>query len=230
MKKVVLSAILVFAIFGCARFPSSPPGGEGRKLRFWFKLAAPVNPNFVYIVAINDRDDATGAQGGPSPVIARPWGNGFVANKATHFVRFQSTQPSGGYSFNLFTDLLTLLSFVQTGIPLNFVTPGPGDSTIEFEISLSQLRPAPGDPNLITGLQINFLTMDRVPTDPGDTNPKYWDALGNSTSPATINDYITINAQQDRIYRNSDTQIEPQGDVQDPSLDIIDWRIEVRSQ
>ena len=230
MKKLLFLIFISAILFGCARFPSSPPGSDGRKIRFWFKLAAPVNPNFVYIVAINDRDDTTGAQGGPAPIIARPWGNGFVSNKATHFIRFQSTQPSGGYSFNVFTDLVTLLTFVQTGIPINFVTPLPGDSIIEFEIALTQLRPPPGDPNLITGLQINFLSMDRVPTDPGDTNPKFWDALGNSTSPATINSYITIDAQQDRIYRNSDNQLEPQGDVQDPSLDIIDWRIEVRSQ
>ncbi len=230
VKKFSLAIIGAIALLGCAKGPNSPPGAQGRKIKFWIKLAAPVSPNFVYIVAINDRDDPTGAQGGPSPVIARPWGNGFVANKATHFIRFQTSQPSGGYSFNLFTDLVTLLTYVQTGIPFNYVTPGASDSTLEFEILLSQLRPPPGDPNLITGLQINLLTMDRVPTDPGDNNPKFWDALGNSLSPATINDYLTIDAQQDRIYRNSDNQIEPANDVADPSLDIIDWRIEVRSQ
>ncbi|MBV6504058.1 MAG: hypothetical protein AKCLJLPJ_02153 [Fimbriimonadales bacterium] len=223
----VFSALSVLLIAQCARFPAVPPA-LNKRIRITFFLDGPVNPNYVYIVALNDANDASGANGGPLPVVAPPWGNGFVAGRATHFVRYDGFQPNGGYSVNRFTDLQNLLSWVFVGVPVNFTTPTGNSNKIEFELDFSQLRPPPDDPNAIFALQVNLLTMDRVPTNPGDTNPKFWDALGDSTDPGSINDFITIDTTQSRIYRNSDSQLEPQGDAPDPGLDIIDWQIEVR--
>jgi hypothetical protein len=123
-----------------------------------------------------------------------------------------------------------LLTWVLVGVPVNFVTPGPDDRFLDFEIDLSQIRRPPQDPMDIQFLQINILTMDRVPTNPNDPGEKIWDAFGDSRNPGSINDYITIDIRTDRVIRNSDfPNLEPQGDVREPSLDIIDWRIEVRT-
>jgi hypothetical protein len=229
MGVLCLLGVLV-SFSGCAKFPPGGGAGPSRRLHFVIELAAPVNPNYVYIVAINDANDPTGALGGPIPVISRPWGNGFVAGKATHFVRYDGFQPSGGYALYRFTDLQNLLTWVLVGVPVNFVTPGPDDRFLDFEIDLSQIRRPPQDPMDIQFLQINILTMDRVPTNPNDPGEKIWDAFGDSRNPGSINDYITIDIRTDRVIRNSDfPNLEPQGDVREPSLDIIDWRIEVRT-
>ncbi|MCH8274980.1 MAG: hypothetical protein IH851_09340 [Armatimonadetes bacterium] len=227
-RLAALLLVLAFAV-GCARFPGGGGGPPGRRLRFTIRLDGPVNPNFVYMVAIDDDDDLFGDDG-PIPVVARPWGNGFMAGQATHFVRYDGFLPSGGYALFKFIDLVNLSTWVLIGLPVDFITPGPDDDTLVFEIDLSQIRPPPGDPLAIEALQINILTMDRVPTDPNDPNPRFWDALGDSRDPASITDYITIDVTTDRIFRNSDFgDLEVQGDVPDPSLDIVDWSIEVRT-
>jgi hypothetical protein len=222
----VMCAALLFC--GCARFP----GGGGvftKRVRFILRLAGPVNPNYVYIFAINDADDLTGANGGPIPVVAPPWGNGIVSGRCTHFIRYDGFLPNGGYAIYKFTDT-TLLTYFQTGIPVAFVTPAPGEDRLDVEIDLTQIEPDPVQALAIQALQINLLTMNRVITNPNDPGPKFWDALGDSTQPGSINDFITIDVTTDRIYRNSDLNLEPSGDVADPSLDIVDWTIEIRSQ
>jgi hypothetical protein len=221
------AAVGLILACGCAKLPNGGGGTSSRRIHFVITLDGPVNPNFVYIVAIRDANDDTGGGGGPIPVIQQPWGNGFVAGKATHFVRYDGAQPSGGYLLNKFTDLDLLLTWIPIGVPFDFVTPNPGDNRLEFTITLSQLRPS--DPNGITSLQVNILTMDVVPNDPHYNGPKYWDAFGDSTDFNSINDYLTINVQQDRVYRNSVIQNEPRGDVSDPSLDIVDWEIDITS-
>lgn len=228
MRKAFAAAAALL-ILGCAKFPDTPGGPDSRRIRFVITLDGPVDPNYVYIVAIRDANDDTGATGGPIPVIQKPWGNGFVAGKATHFIRYDGVQPSGGYLLNKFTDLVNLLTWIPLGVPYDFITPNPGDNRLEFTITLKQLRPPPDDPDDITSLQVNILTMDVVPNDPNYNGSKFWDAFGDSTDFNSINDYITINVQQDRIYRNSVLQNEAGGDVADPSLDIIDWLIEIRS-
>lgn len=229
MRRIALILIAsVGLIPGCAKFPPGPPGGGGKRLHFRIWLDGPVNPNYVYIVAIRDGDDLTGSGGGPIPVVRPPWGNGFCAGKATHFVRYDGFQING-YALFQFTDLQNLLTYVQIGVPVNYVIPGPTDALLDFEIDLAQLRPPPLNPNDIQALQVNLMTMDRVPTDPHDPNPKFWDALGDSRDPSSIDDYITINVTVDRTYRNSDTNIEIRGDAPSPDLDIVDWTIQIRS-
>ncbi len=230
MKRIFAVALLIALFAACAKFPTGPVPGAGKRIEFFVRFNGPVNPNYVYIVAIRDGDDLTGAQGGPLPIIRPPWGNGFCAPKATHFVRYDGFQGGGGYTLSKFIDLENLLTWVQVGIPVTFFTPGPDDDYIEFAISLSQLRQPPANPDDIRALQINILTMNRVITDPNDPGPKIWDALGDSNDPLAIDSYITIETTVDRTYRNSDTNLEPQGDCIDPRLDIEDWTIRVRSQ
>jgi hypothetical protein len=69
--------------------------------------------------------------------------------------------------------------------------------------------------------------MDRIPQ--GSSTEKVWDALGDSRLPSGINQYVTIPLNLNGFYDNERFQdLEPPNDVQDPSLDIIDWSIEVR--
>jgi len=228
MLQRILIGCGLFGRLGCAKFPDSGSQQGTRRLIFTIEMASEINPDFVYIVAIRDADDLTG-QEGPIPVIAPPWGNGFVAGKATHFVRFSGDQPSGGYGFYRFTDTQNLSSWIFVGVPVSFQPPGAGERTLRFELDLTQLRPNPSDALNIQALQVNILTMDRVPTDPNDRDPKTWDALGNSRDINEISSYLTIFMTPDRIYRNSDSNLEPEGDTNDPRLDIVDWTIEVRS-
>ena len=228
MLRFIVSLAALTLIVGCARSPEGGGGVFTKRIRVVIRLAAPVDPDYIYIVAFNDANDPTGVAG-PQPVIAPPWGNGFVAGAATHFVRYDGFLPNGGYGVFKFADP-SLLTYFQTGIPVSFVTPGPNDFRLEFEIDATQLRPDPSQALQLNYLQVNLLTMDIAPTDPNYSGPKFWDALGNSRLPGSLNEFITIDLTTSRIYRNSDLQIEPEGDVDDPALDIVDWTIEVRTQ
>lgn len=228
MLRFLIAFLALCLAAGCARSPEGGGGVFTKRIRVWIRLAAPVNPDYIYIVAFNDANDPTGVAG-PQPVIAPPWGNGFVAGAATHFVRYDGFLPNGGYGVFRFTDP-SLLTWFQTGIPVAFVTPGPNDNLLEFEIDATQLRPDQAQALQLLYLQVNLLTMDIAPSDPNYPGPKFWDALGDSRLPGSINDYITIDLSTSRFYRNSELQIEPEGDTPDPSLDIVDWFIEIRTR
>ena len=228
MRRLLFLITIATLTLGCARFPEGGTGTFTKRIRVSIRLAAPVNPNYIYIFAFNDANDPTGSEG-PIPVVAPPWGNGFVSGAATHFVRYDGFLPNGGYGVFKFTDP-SLLNYFQTGIPVSFVTPGQNDVRLEFEIDATQLRPDPNEALQLLYLQVNLLTMDVAPTDPQYTGPKFWDALGDSRQPGSLNDFITIDLSTSRVYRNSEMQIEPDGDVDDPSLDIVDWTIEVRTR
>jgi hypothetical protein len=193
-------------------------------------VAAPLNPNYVYIVALNPSNDANPTAQGPIPVIAPPWGNGFVAGGCTYFVQW-NPNFTPAYGIYQFTDP-TQNNFIETGVPLNPITVPNGGSTLQFTIDLSQIAPSVNAANLYNSLQINFLSMDRTPHGAAPS-PKGWDALGDSSNPATINDWITVPLRVGGTYNNTYYQnIEPAGDVigsSDPSLDIINFSVQVSS-
>ncbi len=185
-----------------------------------------INQNFVYIVALNPSTESNPPTTGPIPVIAPPWGNGFVAGNATHFVRWDVSQ-SPDYLLYEFRDA-QLLTWVAIGVPVNYEDVMPGARRIYFEIDLDQIVPT-GTADTYKSIQVNFLTMDNVPQ--GTGGDKVWDALGDSRIPSGINQYVTIPLTTSGVYDNARfADLEPRLDTQDPSLDIVDWRIEVRFQ
>ena len=119
---------------------------------------------------------------------------------------------------------------VQVGTPINVTPVTAGSNTIQFELDLNQIASSTAEAPLLQSLQVNFLTMDRVPqgNDPGS---KTYDALGNTLDPTQINDYVLIPLNRSAIYNNSNfNNLEPTGDCPDPNLDISNWSVEVRVQ
>ena len=93
---------------------------------------------------------------------------------------------------------------------------------------MTQIAPSLDAANQYQSIQVNFLTMDRVPQ--GTTGTKVWDALGNSQDISQINTWVTIPLTTNGLYNNTSFRgLEPTGDCPVPDLDISDWSIQVLS-
>jgi len=219
--------VLGFASMGCAKFPANGASNATTRVIFTMTTAAPINPNYVYIIAIHASTDVNPTTQGPIPVISQPWGNGFVAGTVDLFVRWDPlTSPN--YIIYRFQDV-NLTQFVQVGVPINSTPVNSGDNKLQFELDINQIASSVAQAPLLQSLQVNFLTMNRVPqgSDPGS---KVYDALGNTQDPTQINDFVVIPLQAG-IYNNARfANLEPTGDTPDPALDITDWSVEVRQQ
>jgi hypothetical protein len=237
----LLILLLVVVLAGCAKFPGAGGQGNNTRLIFTMTMDGEVRDNFIYMVAIRWSKEGSPRGTGPIPVVAPPWGNGFVAGRANVFVRYDPIQdPAHPYIVYRFTDPIPdnsdpvngqayLTQWVQTGYPVAYEDVPTGGKTIKFELDLSQIAENTADVPLLQAMQVNFLTMDRIPQG-SDTN-KNFDGLGDTRLPSGINEYITIPLTRDGVYNNTtgiNSGLEPSGDVPDPSLDIVDWQVEVR--
>ncbi|MFN3690601.1 MAG: hypothetical protein ACK4UU_06730 [Fimbriimonadales bacterium] len=210
----------------CARFPDTPTAGGVRRIVVEVQVAGRIRPDYHYFVLFNLSNDPTG-QAGPVPVVAPPWGNGFAAGAFTHFMRFDNLQPAGGYALYRVQPNTNLSVFQYLGAPRLSEPVGAESNRLRFEIDLTQLIPNPVDAQQMQFIQLNIIATDRVPIDPNDTAPKVVDALGDPAQ--GVSQYLNLRIDQNRIVRNADTSLEPRGDVADPDLDIVDWRVEVRA-
>ncbi|HXH61872.1 MAG TPA: hypothetical protein VNI20_11005 [Fimbriimonadaceae bacterium] len=216
---------------GCAKFPPTASTNFTKRLVISMTVDGKLRSGleqggnglpYVYIIALRLSTDANPTDTGPIPVVV-PGGNGFVAGNATHYILWN---PLASPQFQIwqFTDS-TLQSSFQTGVPINYTQVQQGDKTMQFEIDLSQLVPAADVPT-IKSIQINFLTMNNTNTSGGG---RLWDALGDENIPSEINRYFTFQLNFANTFTNANTGgFEPQGDVIDPDLDIVDWSVEVR--
>ena len=236
----LIALLLLLLPTGCAKSPAGTSSGTGPQLLISMTVAGSIRPDYFYFVLFNNANDTSGTNG-PIPVVASPWGNGFAAGRTadaglTHFVRVDASQPQGGYGVYAIVPGSDLRTFQYLGAPLQETT---GSNTIQFRIPLSQLGTTAVPAGGIQNLQINFLATNTIPTDPNYGGTKFFDALGDARQPGGINNYITISTTQSAIYQNSDKLLEPSGDVteagngvfrpvNDPDLDITDWRVEVR--
>lgn len=230
MLRLGLGLLLVATMAGCAKLPDGGLGAASTRLVFRMRMEQAINPNFVYMVALRPSNDSNPPEQGPIPVIAPPWGNGFVAGEVSHFVQW-SDFLSPKYQLFEFRAGTDLIEYRSIGTPVIFTDVTAGSREIEFELNLDQLAPTPADALNYQSIQINFLTMDRIPQ--GSVGSKNWDALGDGRLPSEINAPITIPLRIDGIYNNQTLQfldLEPTGDEPEPSLDIVDWSVEVRRQ
>lgn len=212
------------AASACAKFPDQNAAAGTKRLTFTFTMDQAINPNFVYIVALRPSTDVNPTDQGPIPVIQPPWGNGFVAGNCTYFMLWN---PSNSPAFGLYQFIdANLINYQLIGTPVVTQPVQSGDRGMRFDIDLSQL----GGQTLsdtYKSIQINFLTMDRIPT--GGAGSKTWDALGDNRLPSQINSPISIDLRTSGTYNNAFfLNLEPQGDTPDPTIDIIDFSVEVR--
>ncbi|HJP82999.1 MAG TPA: hypothetical protein VJ835_05785 [Fimbriimonadaceae bacterium] len=236
-----LLASLLLLLAGCAKFPGNGAAGANTQVRFSMTVAGKIKPNYIYVVAIRWAKDNPpfDKDRGPIPVIAAPWGNGMVAGRANVFMKWDAFQ-SPEYQLFEFTDPIPdnqfpvdgqayLTQFALKSIPLNVRDVGENDRTIEFTLDLSQIAQNSGDIPLLRNLQVNFLTMDRVPQG-NDTGSKFWDGIGDNDSVFDVGNFLTVSLDQNNTYSNTQGQyqgVETQNDVPDPDLDIVDWQIQV---
>ena len=223
--------LFVAVLVGCAKFPTTGSSNFTKRLVFTMQVESQLRTGleqggnglpYVYIIAIRLSTDPSPQDQGPIPVVV-PSGNGMVAGNCTHFVLWNPL-ASPQFQIYRFTDS-TLNDWTQIGIPINYMNVTPGDDTLTFEIDLSQLIPAVDVPT-IQSIQVNFLSMNNTNTSGGG---RLWDALGDGNVPSEVNSYFTLQPNFAFTYTNANTgNVEPQGDVADPDLDIIDWSIEVR--
>lgn len=218
-------------VSGCARFPDNPIGLGTKQLVFTMTTDGSLEDGsggtglpYVYVIALNLSVEENPTTEGPVPIIV-PGGNGIVDGDATHFILW-NPQASPQYQIYQFRDG-TLNEYFQTGIPILYDTVSPGGRTIRFEVDLSQLVPE-AQVNDYRSVQVNFLTMNSIQT---SGSGRLWDALGDGRIPSEINTPFTARLGNSQIYTNQNQgTIEPQGDTPAPSLDIVDWSIEVRLQ
>lgn len=225
--------IACLALSGCARFPSTP-GQNSTRVIVTMTVNGQLKPNYVYIVAMNFTPQNPPTTTGPIPVVRSPWGNGFVAGTVTNFVRWDpNVLAPGGYGLFKFQDP-DLLAPVQIGIPVTYDEVQPGGRTLRFSVDISQLGLSAPDQAALQVVQLNILTMDRVPTG-SDPGTKIWDALGDSTTVSGLNEWINVPLYVSGTYNNTQG-IQNQGlegpndlvGAYDPDLDIVSWQIEVQ--
>lgn len=232
LKRLAQAAVLAaLVLVGCAKQPATGIAGTTRVI-FTLKVdgrlrdgSAPEDAGvpYIYMVALRLSELDNPTDQGPIPVIAPPWGNGFVAGQATHFVWWDPT-AANPYTVYRFQDAL-LNNYVAIGLPVNSVSVPSGGNTLQFELSLDQLQGVLPSGSAPRSLQVNFLTMDRLGTTQGS---KLWDALGDGRT-AQVNQPITIPLRTSGLYNNERAgQIEPRGDQPNPDLDIVDWSVQVR--
>ncbi len=234
-----LLTLMLFLLLaaGCAKTPTTANGGVGPQLFITMTVKGQINPADFYFVLFNVNNTAgVGGATGPIPVVASPWGNGFATGAITSFVEWTGNT----YLFNVVNPAdPTLRTYApgQFALP-NAVPPQTGGTTLQFQIPLSFLATASIPVASITSVQINFLATDAIPLDPY-SGTKLFDALGTSNEVGSINDFISIPTMQSGVYQNSDKLLEPSGDVtqagngtfqtaDNPDLDIVNWRVEVR--
>ncbi len=246
MKRIHIRRAGLVGVFALLLLPlscaKSPPGAStaGPQLIITMTVAGSINPQFFYFVLFNNANDSTGSNG-PVPVISIPWGNGFATGRTspgglTQYVRYDPSQPQGGFGVYAVNPASLLDQPGYLGVP---VQESVTNNTLQFQIPLSDLATAAVPTGSINYIQINFLATNSIPVDPNYTGTKYFDALGDSSSVGSINDYITISTTKNGIYQNSDKNLEPGGDVaeagngvyrtvNEPDLDITNWSVEVR--
>ncbi|MFA6665576.1 MAG: hypothetical protein WCT06_03290 [Armatimonadota bacterium] len=216
--RLVMLAITVLPIAGCARFPEDSTPKVVQTITFKVTLNGPVNLNYHYFVAI----DMFGGNEGPKPLFptvpGQPWLTSQDPAKggATHFVEFYQGRFTVYQIINL-----AEFQYQSLGSPLRSEY---GTNYFSCTLDLLAISPIPPTSNI----DVNFINTDY----PFDLE-RFIDGLG-----PIGGDYVNVDITSSRTFSNADTgYIEQAGDVLDrnrmiqaPSaqinpLDISDWSI-----
>jgi hypothetical protein len=218
LLKLVMLALTVLPIMGCARFPENSSPKVTQAITFRETLNSPINPNYHYFIAI----DMFGGNEGPRPLFptipGQPWLTSQDPAKggATHFVELYQGRFTVYQIINLAD-----FQYQSLGYPLRS---DYGTNYISCTLDLSAISPIPAS----TNIDVNFINTDH----PFDLE-RFIDGLGPIGS-----DYVNVDITRSRTVSNADFGgMESVGDVLDrgrlvqpPSaqvnpLDISDWSI-----
>ncbi|HLJ57356.1 MAG TPA: hypothetical protein VKT77_20125 [Chthonomonadaceae bacterium] len=251
---------IIGAASGCARLPPGAATLSGKRLIVTLTYSGFINPNEHYFFILNNAGDqnAPGPVAVFLPPYGNGFATGSGANAGgfTDFVRFDNFQPgNNGYSLYHVVGDPNRSGFVNEGSPVTSTRPDPTDprsgKQLQFQIDLSQLEvdsngtPLPADQAVanaqsIRFLQMNIISTDVIPADVGTPVNKQVDSLGDTRTATGQSTFVVLDVSQNRVYRNTDFIGQPafepsDNDVfgsanPDPSLDLIDWTVEVRQQ
>ena len=249
-------AALLSLIAGCAKTPASTTSSTRAKtvtitLKYRGALNINKQPQGNYYFVVINRTDNT-SDSGAVPTLAPNWGgNGIAAapdgtQGFVGLVRYERNLTSlGGLEVDASTDAAGTLVNPTTLGARGFNVLGPPDrilslpeqggdaNTISFQLDLGRL-PNPQ----ARYIQLNFISASSVPQGVENVE-KDWDALGDGTQTGSINNWITIDTTQNPTISNDQqigTSREPSSDVRDrfgplvddASLDLVDWTVQVR--
>lgn len=216
----------IFGFFGCAKFPSSGISTGKTRVIFSMKVEGRINPSYVYVVAIRTSNQRYPTDNlGPLPVIQPPWGNGIVGGAATNYIIYTPMQTIPFDIYKFLNADLTKKKFI--GYPIRFDQVSTDSKTLTFEVYLNQLADNSDiEAAALKSLQVNFLTMNKIPTSNSDT--KIWDALGDRSHLLTGQGWVNIPLDTSGLFNNQYFgNIVSAGNVSDPDLDIVDFAVEV---
>jgi hypothetical protein len=245
---------------GCAKFPAFPDDPGFTRVIFRMRVAGNIrtvidNPTgYIYNVAIRASEELDPADSLAPQAIFQEGAiaNGRMAGSPTHFVEFDTQNPTGAEPFILYrfatqaeapnpqdpTNPINLNVFQRStrGRIVNYQNYMEDPREIRFDIFVNLLADSDEAARRLNTLQVNFLTMNRLASQGGAT--RLIDALGrtNSFDPNERNVYVRVDLRREGVISNDIGQtqgIEPPQDLYptgpyDPDLDIVFWSIEVQ--
>jgi hypothetical protein len=254
--KRLLTFLVCGLLLGCAKFPPSSSTLDATRLTFVVNFAGPINPSYIYIVAIKVTNPApnsnplmTSLTNGPIPVTDVGSLNGMIGGWPTHYVV---------YAPNLTPNLYQVYRFplsTSTTAPVNLSFPGVyvGDvlqsdlinpqnadgsygQTLGFDIDTRFLDQYTTGPGAVQQIQVNILTANVAALSESDVNERVMDAIGNQSqlAEATFNFPVTINLNTGFTYVSGqgNMPVEAAGDTFPtgsnlPAVDMTSWSITV---
>jgi hypothetical protein len=250
--------ILCVVLWGCARTPSGLGSSLATRLIFKVNFNAPIDPQYIYVVAIRVLTPPVGSDPqlsdpnqGPVPIVGTGSLNGVVGGWPTHYVIYN---PNGEpLPFEVFRFPLGStpgdptaplnLSFpgqdIGPCLPVDLIDPAPTSggqygSTFQFAIDTSYLDQEASGPGAIQVIQFNILTMNVQATSGSSGIQRVIDAIGNqSETGGTFNNPITVNIQGDGNYSDVSSGVtelanDTYGGIL-PPIDMIGWSLSVQT-
>jgi hypothetical protein len=251
LRRLWLGFTFAAALTGCAKFPAQGLDNQFTRIIFRMELADNINTAFddrpgtyIYNVAIRATDDVSPEpQRAPIPVVAANNPNGRMDGSPTHFVELNTQDPLSSEPYLLFRFAtqqeipnpnepdnpinLAVFSPSTRGRILNFIRPSDSPRIVQFELFVNLLAQSDEAARQLQKLQVNFLTMNRLANQGAGT--RFIDSLGDNRTAQGLTQYIEVDLRRNSFYSNQTTgELEPTGDTPDPSLDIVNWSIEVQ--
>ena len=228
--QLIILAAVITTLAGCSKFPNKAVT-TGKQLVITMTVRGRINPldeldpsvRRHYFVAI---DVDNNSDIGPWAAAYPPYGgNGWVTSSdaensrgLTSYIQYDAANPDG-YIYGV----LPGSYFLNTSAPQPVIRSEILDNgaTIRFVVDFSQIATSSISADQISQININLITTNILAVGGQFVEGRQWDGLGPSGQ-----DYVTIDASKDRVYRDDDYD---SNSVPDADLDIVSWTVEVQT-